>query len=233
MIKDQLKRTSVRSFKAKNIEKSKIETIKQVINSAPTAKNFQCFSAIFITNQKIKDKLCEINWNQKHIKQAPLIILFCADHNRLDISLKTSTHNFEQYIWSTIDSTIASAMAMDCAIELGLGTCYLGGIRFQADKIKKILNLSGSITPVIGMCVGYPDKICAIRPKINKIYDEKYSLTQLKKEMKEYDKLMNEYYLKIFNKNYTFNSVNKKSVDNFDQKRDKKILKDQFKINKF
>ncbi|MDE7433692.1 MAG: nitroreductase family protein [Mycoplasmoidaceae bacterium] len=61
MIKDQLNRTSVRDYSDKKIEKEKIETIKKVINAAPTAKNFQCFSAIFITDQKVKEKLSAIN----------------------------------------------------------------------------------------------------------------------------------------------------------------------------
>ncbi|MDE6477263.1 MAG: nitroreductase family protein, partial [Mycoplasmoidaceae bacterium] len=91
-------------------------------------------------------------------------------------------------------------MAMDCANELGLGCCYLGGIRFEANKINKLLGLSGSITPVVGMCVGYPAKINPIRPKINKIYDEKYSLTKVKQEMNEYDKVMKKYYLNTFKK---------------------------------
>lgn len=231
MIKDQLKRTSVRNYQDKKIEQNKINKIKQVINSAPTAKNFQCFSAIFITKQSTKEKLSEINWNQKHIKQAPLVILFCADSNRLDMSIPNKKqHTFEEYVWSAIDATIASTMAMDCANELGLGCCFLGGIRFQADKIKKVLNLSGSITPVLGLCVGYPVKINPVRPKINKVYDEKYSLPKVKAEMKEYDKVMNEYYLNTFKKDTTFKKINAASIDKFDSKKNKQLLKDQFKL---
>ncbi|MDE7433693.1 MAG: hypothetical protein K2M43_00885 [Mycoplasmoidaceae bacterium] len=121
-------------------------------------------------------------------------------------------------------------MAMDCANELGLGTCFLGGIRFNADKVAKALGLSGSITPVVGMCVGYANSVADIRPKINKVYKEKYSLTQVKKEMKDYDKLMNKYYLKSFNKNYTFSSVCVKSLDQFDHNKTKELLEKQFKV---
>lgn len=230
MIKDQLNRTSVRSYLPKKIEKSKINILKKVINASPTAKNFQCFSAIFITNKITKQKLSKINWNQKHIIDAPLIILFCADNNRIDMCTNKTTHTSEEYVWSVIDATIAATNAVNAAIELGLGTCYLGGIRFQADAIAKTLNLKGSITPVLGLCVGYPNKIASKRPKINKCYDEKYFLTKVKQEMKVYDNLMLNYYKKVFNKDYTFTIVNKKSIDKFDTTRNKQILKDQFKV---
>ncbi len=230
MIKDQLNRTSVRNYLPKKIEKSKINILKKVINASPTAKNFQCFSAIFITNKTIKQKLSNINWNQKHIIDAPLVVLFCADNNRIDMCTNKTIHTNEEYILAVIDATIGATNAVNAAIELGLGTCYLGGIRFQADTITKTLNLKGSITPVLGLCVGYPNKIAPKRPKINKCYDEKYYLAKVKQEMKEYDKLMLKYYKKVFNKDYTFTIVNKKSFDKFDIIRSKKILRDQFKI---
>lgn len=230
MIKDQLNRTSIRSYLPKKIEKSKIDILKKVINASPTAKNFQCFSAIFITNKTTKEKLSKINWNQKHIIDAPLVILFCADNNRIDMCTNKTTHINEEYVWAAIDATIAATNAVNAAIELGLGTCYLGGIRFQADTIAKTLNLKGSITPILGLSVGYPNKIAPKRPKINKCYDEKYFLTKVKQEMKEYDKLMLNYYKKVFNKDYTFTTVNKKSIDKFDTTRNKQILKKQFKV---
>lgn len=230
MIKDQLNRTSVRNYLPKKIEKSKIEILKKVINASPTAKNFQCFSAIFITNKATKEKLSKINWNQKHVVDAPLVILFCADNNRIDMCTNKTTHTNEEYVWAAIDATIAATNTVNAAIELGLGTCFLGGIRFQADLIAKTFNFKGSITPILGLCVGYPNKIAPKRPKINKCYDEKYCLTKVNQEMKVYDKLMLSYYKKVFNKDYTFTVVNKKSIDKFDTTRNKQILKNQFKV---
>lgn len=96
---------------------------------------------------------------------------------------------------------------MDAAIELGLGTCFIGGLRGQADTIKKALNLQGSIVPVLGLCVGYSNKVFAPRPKINKTYDNKYSLTTVKKEMKSYDTVMSKYYKKTFNKDTNFSKI--------------------------
>ncbi len=81
-----------------------------------------------------------------------------------------------------IDPTIAATNAVNAAIELGLGTCYLGGIRSQADVIEKTLNFKGSITPILGLCIGYPNKIAPKLPKMNKCYDEKYCLSKVNQE---------------------------------------------------
>jgi nitroreductase len=61
MINALLKRASVRKYSAKPIENEKAEILKQVINASPTSMNIQSFSAIFITDQKIKAKLRAIN----------------------------------------------------------------------------------------------------------------------------------------------------------------------------
>ena len=57
MIKEFEKRTSVRYFLNKEIEPEKINKLKEIINLSPTSMNCQAFSAIFITDQKIKEEL--------------------------------------------------------------------------------------------------------------------------------------------------------------------------------
>lgn len=89
MIDKMLKRTSVRHYSDKQIEKEKISILKEIANASPTSINGHQFSAIFIQDQKTKDYLCEKNWGQKHIAEAPLFILFVADLNRIDYVYKS------------------------------------------------------------------------------------------------------------------------------------------------
>ena len=69
MIENLLKRASVRSFKKEKLDDETISKLKQVVNASPTWKNYQDFSAIFITDQKTKDVLSECNLNDEMAKE--------------------------------------------------------------------------------------------------------------------------------------------------------------------
>jgi nitroreductase len=49
------------------------------------------------------------------------------------------------------------------AVDLGLGSCWLG--RFDRDKLKEYLKLDDSIYPVVLLPVGYPDQSPKARPR--------------------------------------------------------------------
>jgi FMN reductase [NAD(P)H] len=82
MIKTIIDRTSCRSYLSKPIELEKINQLKSVINSSPTARNIQDFSCVFVTDKTALEKLAIYADNQKHVAEAPLFIAFYADNNR-------------------------------------------------------------------------------------------------------------------------------------------------------
>ncbi len=49
------------------------------------------------------------------------------------------------------------------AVDLGLGSCWLG--RFDRDKVKEFLALNENIYPVVLLPVGYPDQSPKARPR--------------------------------------------------------------------
>ena len=51
------------------------------------------------------------------------------------------------------------------AVDLGLGSCWLG--RFDRDKLQEYLKLDESIYPVVLLPVGYPDQSPKPRPRFD------------------------------------------------------------------
>ena len=51
------------------------------------------------------------------------------------------------------------------AVDLGLGSCWLG--RFDRDKLKEYLKLDENIYPVVLLPVGYPDQTPKARPRFD------------------------------------------------------------------
>lgn len=233
MIEKILKRTSTRYYRNKKIEANKIKKLKEVINSSPTSMNEQCFSAIFISNENIKKKIATLNWNQKHIYECPLLIIFLADFNRVNLALKkfkqkNKISNDETLMLSSIDASIAASFACLAAMEMNLDTCFIGGVRNYADQLKKMLNFSGQCTPIVGLTIGYKSKEIPIRPKINKCYNESYSLNIIKKELEKYDDKTKKYYQKIFKKDLNYSLATIEALKKIDDTRREQIIKKQF-----
>jgi hypothetical protein len=51
------------------------------------------------------------------------------------------------------------------AESLGLGTCFLGGALYRADKIAKQFKLPPRVFPLVGLVMGYPDEDFRSRPR--------------------------------------------------------------------
>ena len=209
-----LSRRSCRSFDtSKPIPEEYINEIKTVINLSPTSTNSQGFSVIFTKDQKIKELIRSINFDQKHITDAEYIILFCADYNRTAISQEknnqsVSIDGMSQFTINVVDAALAASAASAHANALGLGACFLGGLRSNADKLVEPLNIKGKCLPILGLAIGWPLGINPLQPKINKCYDEKYNLDLIKKEIEEYDREMKDHYKIAYGKDNLTWSMN-------------------------
>lgn len=215
MIEKMLKRTSVRSFLNKTLDRETIKCFVDVVNSSPTSMNGQIFSSIFIENKETMKKIKELmdinmpskNIDRSFIYQASLLVIFCIDLNRLEYAcnknnLQAILGGLDLLSSASGDTYIGATMLMDASISMGLGTCFLGSIKGISNELKKLLKLEGNIFPVVGLLIGYPNEQNQVKPKLNKVYFEEYNLLDVKNEVDKYDTIFNNYLLNR-------NSVNK------------------------
>ena len=86
----------------------------------------------------------------KWLEQAPLIIAGCSHLDLIANRLGSGISGIEYY---QIDLGIAMEHIVLKAIELGLGTCWIGW--FKEDKIREILNIPNKIKVSALLAVGY------------------------------------------------------------------------------
>ena len=205
-IKDFLERVSVRDFDKKVMSKEDIETIKEVINNAPTSTNAQQFSAIIVTNQEDKEWIAKNNWGQQHIADSAAFIIFVADRTRAKYAAKKYTNSdvaVHEVYRGVVDATIGATYAHDALIAMGYGVTFVGGIVAFADKIHERFNLPDDAQVIVGLSFGKPTKVNDFKPKMNKVFLDKYDKEATLKELKRYDEEMKEYYSKR-GQNYGF-----------------------------
>ncbi|EHL2699397.1 nitroreductase family protein, partial [Listeria monocytogenes] len=62
----------------------------------------------------------------------------------------------EKWLVSVIDAALAAQNMAVAAESLGLGICFIGGIRNDVEQISEILDLPPYTMPLFGLTIGYP-----------------------------------------------------------------------------
>ncbi|WP_050707642.1 nitroreductase family protein [[Mycoplasma] mobile] len=208
MIENLISRKSSRAFKDEKISEKDLKTLIDVMNTSATSSNAHQSSVIVVTEMNTKKKIYEIlgsNPTQTHIYKNSALFVFVADFNRTLISSKIHKISYKQNNLNDLltafgDAYIQATRLESAALELDFGTCYIGGIRNSAEsilQIKKLLNISGKAIPILAITLGKEEIKNGLKPKLNRVYLEKYDVSVLEKEIKAYDKVLNNFWTKL------------------------------------
>lgn len=152
---------TIRNYSPDPLEPRILESILTAGTRASTTGNMQVYSILVTTREDLKERLWEAHFRQNMVRQAPVILTFCADFNRFNKWCRNRKadpgyDNFLSFMTAATDALLA---AQNCALAAeanGLGICYLGTTLYNADKIIDILNLPEAVVPVTTLVVGYP-----------------------------------------------------------------------------
>ena len=141
-------RRSIRKYQDKPVEKEKIEKLLQAAMAAPSAMNKKPWEFVVITNPETLKKIRSALMFGKH--NAPAAIVVCGN-TALFRRVKQSE------FWVQ-DCSAATQNILLAAVELGLGTVWLGvhPIFNYTKKISEFLGLPEHVTPLNVIYVGYP-----------------------------------------------------------------------------
>lgn len=76
--------------------------------------------------------------------------------------------NMEALTVAIVDTTIAAQNMAIAAESMGLGICYIGGIRNDIAKVADLLDLPELTVPLFGLTIGMPKH----EMKLNHVYQE-------------------------------------------------------------
>lgn len=140
-------RRSIRKYQAKPIPKKILDELLDAARRSPSSMNRQRWNIIVITDEEVRGKLVPASGNQKFVRDCSAYLVGVSEPGAY---------------YSAVDITIALDHLSLRAVELGLGTCWIGD--FDSDKIKHILGIPKERDVPICMTVGYP----AVRPASRK-----------------------------------------------------------------
>ena len=154
------RRSSVRSFEDRPVEHDRLRVVLDAGLAAPSAKNLQDWRFIVVTDKAARAALAEAAKGQNFVAEAPVVLVACGtgDH--------AMTCGEKCY---PIDVAIAVDHMTLTAVELGLGTCWVGA--FYQDKVKGILGIPADVNVVALLPLGYP-KVEHPGPKPRRAFEE-------------------------------------------------------------
>jgi nitroreductase len=141
-------RSSVRAYKATDVEEDKLKKVLEAARLSPSASNRQDWKFIVVRNKETRKKLAKAAFGQSFIGEAPVVIVACGTESKAMLACGQPTH--------TVDVSIACAYMILQAYELGLGTCWIGA--FNEDETKKILSIPEHVRVVAMTPLGYPSQ---------------------------------------------------------------------------
>ena len=158
-----LNHRSIRKYKSDKIPEKTLDIILKAGIRASNTGNMQAYSIIVTQDETKKQELLPLHFNQEAVKQAPLILTFCADLNRFTkwCKLRNANPAYDNFLWFYTASIDAVITAQNCALAAeaeGLGICYMGTTNYTAEKIIEVLKLPKGVIPVTTLTVGYPDE---------------------------------------------------------------------------
>jgi nitroreductase len=148
-------RKSVRKFLNKAVEKEKLIAILEAGRLALSASNRQEWRFVVVSDRETKRKLAQVANRQTFIAEAPVVIVACAETDGHVMRCGQACY--------PIDVAIALDHITLAAVELGLGTCWIGA--FDENEVKQILSVPAEIRVVALMPLGYPSDSSVINKK--------------------------------------------------------------------
>ncbi|ANY70232.1 NADPH-dependent oxidoreductase [Paenibacillus sp. BIHB 4019] len=198
-----LKHVSVRSFTKQTLSERQVRQLVTAAQAASSASFQQAYSIIGVTDPDLLKKIAEEAGHQPFIAEGGHFFVFCADVNRhqqlaeeLGMDISKTLEGIDAALLGAIDASLAAQNLVLAAESMGLGVCYIGGVRDGIIKISEWLNLPDYVYPVFGIAVGYPNERNEIKPRIpfEAIYHENQYNVHTKDMIKQYDEAMTLYY---------------------------------------
>ncbi|MBA2815009.1 oxygen-insensitive NADPH nitroreductase [Candidatus Pantoea persica] len=158
---------SIRAFTDQAISAEQREAIIAAAQSASTSSFLQCSSIIRVTDPTLRQQLVTLTGGQQWVADAAEFWVFCADFNRhLQICPNAQLGRAEQLLLGCVDTALMAQNAMVAAESLGLGGVFIGGIRNSIAQVTDLLGLPKFVLPLFGFCIGYPDAVPDVKPRL-------------------------------------------------------------------
>lgn len=193
---------SIRKFTDRAIDSALFAELVIAGQSAATSSFLQGATVVRITNTTTRSEIAKLAGKQSYVETAAEFMVFCADLKRAGNYCEKYEKSFagdytEHFMIATVDVALMAQSMVAAAESVGLGICYIGGIRNDPAQVSELLCLPKGVYPVFGLCLGYPDQNPEVKPRLPLsviLKQEIYNEDGDEEAIAAYDEEIREYY---------------------------------------
>ena len=193
---------SIRKFTDQAIEPELFADLITAGQAAATSSFLQGSTVVRIKKAETRSAIAKLAGGQSYVESATEFMIFCADLKRPGNYCAEYQKSFEgdyteHFIIATVDVALMAQSMVAAAESVGLGICYIGGIRNDPAQVSELLELPKGVYPVFGLCLGYPDQDPEVKPRLPLsviLKEEVYNEVGDREAISEYDDHIREYY---------------------------------------
>ena len=168
VVQTMLDHKSVRKYTDKVPSDEVIKTIVRAGQQAPFAS--QQYSVLLLRNR------------DRNPYKAPLLFTICVDSHKFELIMtrrnwQVVTNDLSLLLFGIQDAALMAESMVIAGRSLGLGSCFLGGAPYRADKIAKKYHLPERVFPLVQLVMGYPAENPPTRPRYPMrftLFEDKY-----------------------------------------------------------
>jgi nitroreductase len=179
---------SVRVYLPDPLPQGALEAAIAAAQSASSSSNLQAWSVIAVEDEDRRQRLAALSDN-RHVATAPLVLIWLADLARLqqlgsqEGEPGEGLDYFEGFLLAAVDAALAAQNAALALESLGLGCCYIGGMRNRPLEVAAELATPPLVFALFGMTVGRPDpaRLPSVKPRLPQeaiLFHEQYQWTE-------------------------------------------------------
>lgn len=162
---------SIRRYRPDPVPDADLATILHAATRASSSGNMQTYSIIVTKDAARREALREMHSGQDMVRQAPVLLTFCADWNRMvewcrGRDADPAYDNFLSFLVGFADALIAAQNAALAAEAMGYGICYLGTTLWSVPRLIDFFGLPERVFPATTLVVGRPDEDPAPRARL-------------------------------------------------------------------
>lgn len=154
-------RRTIRKYSQQEVNRELLTALLKEAERTPTMGNLQLYSVVCTHSDDMKQKLAPAHFNQSMVKEAPIVLTFCADFRRTTLwAEQRKAHpgydNFLSFLNAATDALLYCQNFCTLAEDKGLGTCFLGTTIYNSQMIIDLLHLPKLVFPIATITVGWP-----------------------------------------------------------------------------
>ena len=156
-------RRSIRKYADKEVSDELLNRLLGDAERTQTMGNLQLYSVVLTEDPAQKEQLSPCHFNQPMVRQAPVLLTFCADFHRVtrwceEREADPGYDNFLSFVNAATDALLFCQTFCTLAEAEGLGLCYLGTTLYSPQDIIRILHLPRLVMPIATITLGWPDE---------------------------------------------------------------------------